>query len=201
MSAPDIRLDEATHTYTVDGVITPSVTQILESAGISDFSGVPPEVLRRAADRGTAVHLATWYDDQGDLDETTLDPAIAGYVEAWRRFKADNGVVIKLIEQRVYSPLGYVGTFDRLIEMPKLGEVLCDLKSGSESPSWPLQLAAYVVAHHGSNAAKCRRVAVKLRENGTYSLVWFEQKDLKADYSTFCAALSVYRYRREAGLI
>jgi hypothetical protein len=198
---PVIEFDEPTHRYTVDGVVTPSVTQILEAAGISDFSGVPADVLARAAARGTAVHQAAWFDDQDDLDETTLDPAITGYLTAWRKFKADNGVVVKLIEQRIYSPLGYVGTFDRLITMAKHGEVMPDLKTGEESPSWRIQLAAYLKGFHGPQSPKCRRVAVKLRNNGTYTLHWYEQKDLNRDFNVFAAALAVFQFRKENRLI
>lgn len=198
---PVIEFEESTHTYRVDGVVTPSVTQILEAAGISDFSGVPADVLARAAARGTAVHVATWFDDQDDLDETTLDPAIGGYLAAWRKFKAENGVVVKLIEQRIYSPLGYVGTFDRLITMTKWGEVLPDIKTGAVSPSWAIQLAAYLKGFHGPQAPKCRRVVVQLRKDGSYNLHWFEQKDLNRDWNVFAAALSVFQFRKEHKLI
>jgi hypothetical protein len=201
VSAVQIDFEESTHTYRVNGTVLPSVTQILEFAGISDFSGVPAEVLARAQKRGTAVHNAAWYDDQNDLDESTLDPTITGYLTAWRKFKAENGVTVKLIEQRVYSPLGFVGTFDRLIEMPKWGEVMPDLKTGEESPSWRIQLAAYLKGFHGPQAPKCRRVAVKLRKDGTYSLCWYEQKDLTRDWNVFASALTVFQYRKANGLL
>ena len=50
-------IDE-THTYLVDGVIVPSITQILKVKFGNKYAEVSAEVLQRAADKGTAVHEA-----------------------------------------------------------------------------------------------------------------------------------------------
>lgn len=50
-------IDE-THTYLVDGVIVPSITQILKIKFGNKYAEVSAEVLQRAADKGTAVHEA-----------------------------------------------------------------------------------------------------------------------------------------------
>lgn len=47
-----------THTYLVDGVIVPSVTEILSVRFGHKYDAVSPAVLRRAAAQGTAVHEA-----------------------------------------------------------------------------------------------------------------------------------------------
>lgn len=58
-----------THTYLYDGLILPSVTQILGVKYKNDYASVPPAVLNNAAKRGTAVHKAienfnvSGYDD------------------------------------------------------------------------------------------------------------------------------------------
>lgn len=46
------------HTYIVDGIIVPSITQILKYKFGGMYSGISKEVLQQAADRGTAVHEA-----------------------------------------------------------------------------------------------------------------------------------------------
>lgn len=46
------------HTYLVDGVIVPSITQILKGALGKRYAGVSKAVLNRAAAAGTAVHEA-----------------------------------------------------------------------------------------------------------------------------------------------
>ena len=47
-----------THTYLYDGLILPSVTQILGVKYRNDYANVPPAVLSNAAQRGTEVHKA-----------------------------------------------------------------------------------------------------------------------------------------------
>lgn len=59
----------ATHTYLYDGLMLPSVTQILGVKYKNDYASVPPAVLKNASKRGTAVHKAienfnvSGYDD------------------------------------------------------------------------------------------------------------------------------------------
>lgn len=58
-----------THTYLYEGLMLPSVTQILSVRYKNDYASVPPAVLNNAAQRGTAVHKAienfnvSGYDD------------------------------------------------------------------------------------------------------------------------------------------
>lgn len=47
-----------THTYLVDGVIVPSITQILKIKFGGKYNAVSSEVLQKAAEKGTAVHKA-----------------------------------------------------------------------------------------------------------------------------------------------
>ena len=47
-----------THTYLYDGVVVPSVTQLLQKKFGSKYDGIPKNVLERAAERGTALHKA-----------------------------------------------------------------------------------------------------------------------------------------------
>lgn len=60
---------DETHTYLYDGLMLPSVTQILGVKYGNDYASVPPAVLNNAAQRGTAVHKAienynnSGYDD------------------------------------------------------------------------------------------------------------------------------------------
>lgn len=51
-----LEYDDDTHTYIVDGVIVPSVTQVLKVKFGGMYDSVAPEVLKRAGERGTAVH-------------------------------------------------------------------------------------------------------------------------------------------------
>lgn len=67
-----------THTYLYDGLILPSVTQILGVKYRNDYASVPPAVLNNAAQRGTAVHKAIENFNVSDYDDGS---------EAVRNFK------------------------------------------------------------------------------------------------------------------
>lgn len=51
----DLEYYDEEHLYLFDGVILPSVTEIIGKK-FNDYAGVPKDVLNRAADRGTKVH-------------------------------------------------------------------------------------------------------------------------------------------------
>lgn len=50
-------IDES-HTYLVDGIIVPSITQIMKIKFGNKYSGVSNEILNKAAENGTRVHEA-----------------------------------------------------------------------------------------------------------------------------------------------
>lgn len=53
-----LEFDDETHTYLADGVIVPSVTQVLKAKFGDMYKGVSEAVLNRASSRGTQVHEA-----------------------------------------------------------------------------------------------------------------------------------------------
>lgn len=156
--------DEATHTYRFNGNVVPGVTSVL--APLTDFSRVPPHVLKAASDFGTAVHLACELDDLSILDEDQLDPALMPYLDGWRKFSQDYAVEWECIEEPVYhATMNYAGTLDRFGKVK--GEfTVVDIKSTAQLyPSVGPQLAAYANAK-GHQFAK--RLAVQLKADGTY---------------------------------
>lgn len=53
-----LEYDNDTHTYLVDGIIVPSITQILKVRFGGKYAGVDKDTLQRAAQRGTDIHKA-----------------------------------------------------------------------------------------------------------------------------------------------
>lgn len=53
-----LEFDTEAHTYTVDGIAVPSVTQVVRNRFPDMYRTVPEPVLRAAADRGSAIHAA-----------------------------------------------------------------------------------------------------------------------------------------------
>ncbi|MBS5857209.1 MAG: hypothetical protein ACLTKT_00885 [Clostridia bacterium] len=60
-------IDE-THTYIYDGVILPSITQMLKSKFGNKYNGVDKRVLKRAADKGTEVHKSIENYEKKNID-------------------------------------------------------------------------------------------------------------------------------------
>lgn len=187
---PKLLFDPEFHIYTVDDIVFPSVTRILQSAGLIDFTGIDPVVLQRAADFGTAVHLATCLDDQGDLDESTLDENLRGPLEAWRSFRGN--IKFEAIEQPLYSPIYMVaGTPDRIV-----WNTVIEIKTSSVVPAWAqLQTAAYAIL---ADIPVAKRIVVHLKTNGSYSII--EHKNRK-DREVFLCCLALFNWRQNETLL
>lgn len=143
-----IELDPETHTYYVDGEPEIGVTSVLHANGLIDDRWYT----EYGRWRGSAVHKATHYFDDGDIDRRTLDPAIKPFVADWKKFRDDTGFTPTLIEVPLYDPLHrYCGTPDRVgyfgwNKESKDSNVLLDLKAypNGQIPEWVrYQMAAY----------------------------------------------------------
>jgi hypothetical protein len=185
-----VTFDGDTHTYRENGVVVESVTQVLNDRGLVCYDHIAPRVLKRKAEIGTAAHTACWFFDDGDLDWTSVDESVVGYVRAWARFRAETDFIPRMIETRGIAEINskrYGYTFDReglLNNIPTLIEIKCT--AGME-PSWGPQTAAYEYALRATDGCRRRRVAVWLKPDGKYSLnqlsdVW--------DYFIFRIALT-----------
>lgn len=197
--APVVKLDEVGHRYTVDGLPVSGVTSVINM--IASWEGIAPEVLKKASERGTAVHLATELEDENDLDWDTLDPVLVPYVQAWQKFKSEAGVVITSSEQIVYSARHrYAGKYDRTCYLTGLHDEHCliDIKTTAVlAPYNGIQTAAYEAAidyrRTGLPRVK-RRYAVQLKPDGKYQL---EEYSDSYDKAVFLNLLGVHNWRRK----
>ena len=80
-----LEYDDESHIYIVDGVIVPSVTQILAVKFGNKYAGVNRSTLKRAASRGTAIHEAIEnfcrYGKDSELKELRNFRFLAAYYE------------------------------------------------------------------------------------------------------------------------
>lgn len=180
----------------------PRVTQIISGAGLTDFSYINEDILARSRNFGTAVHEACRLFDLTDLNETTLDPLLRPYIDAWIRFTKDSLLENIEIEQPFISErYQYRGTPDR-IALFKGKITIIDIKTGLIYPTAAIQTAAYLEAY---NEGKPRikkakeRLVVRLCEDGLYRL---PKKDFfeKSDFSVFLSCLTLYNYKKRKGL-
>lgn len=182
-----LKFDESTHTFTLDGVVIPSVTQILKKAGLIDDAWYDMYY----ANKGTAIHKAVELFENDDLDEDSLDDEIKPYLGAWIKFKLETDWRTAQTELQVHG-IGYAGIVD-LVGSLNEEPAIIDLKSGSVvSPWWGLQLAAYVNAIEIEVDLLPQRYALQLKNDGTYKL--HEYKD-RNDIRVFNAALTIANWK------
>ncbi len=185
--------NEATHTYTENGVVVPSVTQIL--APLNDLSFIKPEVLEYKRALGTAVHKATELYDMGELDEESVATVVRPYLDAWIRLRAELPFEILGMEERVFHPSHrYAGTYDRLVMLDGK-RCVWDLKTGAMYPSYGPQTAAYKNAVEKQHGIRIEgRYTVELRDDGTYRLHEMTDPD---DWPVFLGCLALHRFKNK----
>jgi hypothetical protein len=196
--AAQVVFNEAEHTYTVDGVRWPSVTQILDP--LLELDGIPRAALEAAARFGNHVHQACHLYDLNRLDEEDLDEPLRPYLEGWKAFLRDTGAFVCNSEQRILHPkLRYAGTLDKTILWKERRHVL-DIKSGAEvPPTVGPQTAAYREALLESQSVlDCSRTryCLHLRPDETYRLHTLNDP---ADFHLFVSALNIHRWREKHG--
>lgn len=140
-----VQFDEATHTYTLDGVELPSVTHIIRYLAVDKANNADPNMALMARERGSAVHEATVvYDYSGEIPDD-FPAEYAPYLEAYAQFCRDYHPKWELIEHSMGDRVfGFAGTLDRfgLID----GEyAILDIKTSYkiDMPSLSAQLSAY----------------------------------------------------------
>lgn len=182
----------------------PGVTRTLGAAGVVDYSRVPAAVLRRRQLEGRAVHLATEFDDAGELDESTCSAYVMSCVRAWRMWRRLAGFEVEHCERIVYgftSAGPFAGTTDRCGRL-RGWRATVEIKTTAQlhAEACRMQTAAYADAARqsiGFDAAV--RVAVQLRPDGTFRAELFDDH-FDRDFGRFAGALAhVARWRPMGG--
>lgn len=188
----ELVLMESTHSYFLDGQEILGNSDIRRLAGISDYSKVNLEVMERAQAFGRVVHKVCELWDRCILDESSVDPLIVPYFEAWKKFCEDRVKSWLLIEQKLFAPvdnLWVAGTIDRIFT-GESGVELLDIKSaGGNKKEHRIQTAGYQYKYEWLFRQKIsKRGVVELRADGTYEQ--FEHCD-QSDISVFKNAVPV----------
>ena len=142
--------------------------------------------------RGSALHAATHYLDQGDLDWATVDPVILGRLRQYQHFLDEVRPEILAVEEAVeHAIYRYCGTLDRRLKINGREAVL-DIKGPSEAAWNGVQLAGYVACFPGY----LLRYNLYLSDE-RYRLV--ERKD-RRDWDVFKAALVLSAWKEKHGI-
>lgn len=188
----EFTFDESLHAYySADGLLLPSVTQVLKANGFINFDGIRPEVLERKRQIGTLVHKLTELYDQGEsFDDYEIPDVVMPFCQGWANFRWDSGFEPNRIEHRMIGEVhsmryGMCLDVDGVMD----GEYyILEKKCGaSESPVWGLQTAAYDLGLNKKPTAK--RAAVQLGPQFPRNYKLFPYGD-PADYQVWGAALA-----------
>lgn len=182
---------EDTHQYFADGVLVPSVTQILSDVGLwPDYERLDSWY----ADRGSKVHKAVALSDKMRLNWNELDNRIMGFVESYQKWRKLTGYKPFQSETPVYNEmLNYAGTPDSYGSFPNESmHRLIDVKCGQPCIFFGLQLAGYSLCLRDHYSFK--RTTVHLKEDG--SCATHRVHDNVDDFNQFKAAVTVYHSKR-----
>ena len=199
-----MQFDEKSHQYSsAEGKKYISVTKAIDLAGLmSDWARD-----EAAAERGTAVHLATRLYDEKNFSllkihlRETVEMETEGYLEAHILFLKQSRFKVELIEHRVVDELyGYAGTLDRkgILNGQKAIGDLKSSKTGRTPLSTAWQTAAYANAY--KRGGRFLRFGLALHPDGTYNVTLYPPKDMRSDLEDFLAVLRVTRLRKKLGI-
>lgn len=143
------------------------VTEILKP--YVSFEGIPPEVLKKAADRGTRVHRYCELYNRNLLIER-IDEDCKPYVESYIQWRDSMVEEVWHNELRVSCPkIRVSGKFDMIVTIKgDSTETLIDIKTPMQtSCSWQIQTAAYRYLVRMSEGIELnRRACLMLDRNG-----------------------------------
>lgn len=147
-----ISFRESDHTYTVNGILTPSVTTLIKEMHPDVYTGIPKRVLERKAHYGDRVHELVERAAEGNLPKEVSEKSYEGI--ALRRFiqlQVENDIHVASSEQLVCyidkdDPL-YAGKYDLLGTVHGKTAII-DIKTTAQyhADLLPIQLSMYVWA-------------------------------------------------------
>ena len=191
-----IEFHEEDHTYWYNGIRVPGVSEIIEGAGLTD-ANAKQHYTKFHADRGTAVHKACELLDKGVLDESSLDPEIVGYVEAYKKFIEEYKPEWPHIELKVFNAISfYAGTLDRFGTIG-YDLVVLDIKTGQKAKWHAIQLALYTNALPG-RPQHAKLYGLYLKRDGSFkaSRDLIDYTDPEA-FRVAEAAVRIYQWRQK----
>lgn len=156
------------------------------------FSGldkIKPEVVKKAADRGTKVHKICEGIISG-FGEFDVDEETRLYVESFKLWWNEGHKVVEM-EKRFYDDQKRItGQCDLILDTPK-GLCIADLKTSyKQSKTWPVQGSAYaMLARQAGHDIKFIQF-IHLSRLGKYPTIY----EYPVDESFFLDILRVFEY-------
>ncbi len=172
-----VRFDAELHTYTApDGRQLRGITGLLHEKLFPDtYKGVDAETLRRAADRGKAIHQMI--EDWDEIGTYQDDDNLSAYIEVCN----DNGLVHHCSEYLVSDLDMYASCIDKVYRVDDGTCDIADIKTtytlNKEYVSWQLSIYAYLLENENPHVKVRSLYAIHIRD-GKGKLVEVQRKSV-----------------------
>ena len=177
----DLFFDTDSHKYYYKGRPVPCVSDVLRVIDTIALSGIPGNILRNAADKGTRIHEATEdfeygllvIDEEWSAENQDIEPYVRAYIAWAEKF---NEFPIASEESLFSETTGVAGTIDLVKEINgKLA--LIDKKSSSRLSylRCAIQLNIYRINWNETHERKIDELYIlQLKSNGQYRFIQIE---------------------------
>ena len=143
----DVEFIEEGHLYLKEGVLIPSVSQILEFIFPNKYAGIPEYILNNKANFGTEIHKIIQDYEEKKEAPTSTDIHVKLAFEQYLKVKEKEGILPSNFEELIVYKDLYAGRLDMIAGI-NLYRCLVDIKTtqklDEESLSW--QLGMYKLA-------------------------------------------------------
>lgn len=138
------------HIYLVDGVITPSITQMLKYKFGGMYEGINKDVLKKASDRGTHIHKVIEDYCKSGLESDERELHDFKFLQKSYGFEVVDNEVPVILEDKDGQPIG-AGRLDMVLKMgDKIGGADIKTTSTLQKEYVGYQLNLYRIAYRQS---------------------------------------------------
>jgi hypothetical protein len=172
--------DGTLHRFTSDGVLVPSVSQVLRAGGLIDTQWYNDE----HSARGTRVHALISNLITGGAGHTLAEPDDAGYLVALALFQRTHRPRPLLVEHPLHDPQRLAGLVDfyGTIDEQDLAVIL-DWKTGAYQWWHEAQTEGYAHLLRTIHRPVHRRATVHLHPTGTFDLKFHTSSAGRQDWN------------------
>lgn len=188
-----LEFEEETHTYRLDGILIPSVSAIMEPLSRVKYTGISESTLKRAANKGTAVHNAIENWLKFGIEDVSAEHQ--GYFEGFKQWKS--AVSPEIIGSEIHlchRLMRYGGTADLLAYIEN-DLVLVDIKTTYtiSDMTCGVQLEAYAQALSSMGVGIQRKIILHLKRDGKFDVREYPAPDAER-WRVFGALKTVFDY-------
>jgi hypothetical protein len=191
-----IQFNESEHIYTKNGIVLPSVTQIMNPLYDAVYGKANMNASDNGKSKGKEIHRAI--DDYCEFGMIDISEEYKPYLYSFIKYLDDKGLTVVASEVMLCHPVyNYAGTIDIIATNPKNQYVMIDNKTGGlQALLHSVQLQAYTDMWSANKMPEIAyKVALGLSDKG-YEEKVYSKYDAKAK-SVFDACYKIHNFKKE----